>query len=444
MLVLSFAATILIGSFVLWLPISREATAEPIEYVDALFTSTSAVCVTGLATFDPASRLSPFGEGVLLFLIQVGGLGVLTISTLIMTMGARKFGLGNRMILSETYGSLPHVSPFALLREIFIYTMMIEGIGVALLFPSFAAHHPPDVALHMSVFHAVSAFCNAGFSLYPDGLMRFRGDLFVTPVVMGLIILGGLGFLVYGDLTHMVRRIFQKPRPRLSLQTRVVTRWSLGLIVTGMCLFVITEIGNPTMAGTWYARLYDMLFLSVTSRTAGFNTVDTGGLTSATLLIVILLMAVGASPGSTGGGMKTTTLATIVALIRSRIRNRERVEIYDRSLPDEIVGRALATAAGFFVSVVIAMILLEITEINGSRFIAGRAHFLDHLFEVVSALCTVGLSTGGTAAFTASGKLVLIGCMFLGRVGPLVVGASVVGNPDRVDYKLPNESIAIG
>lgn len=441
---LSFAATILLGSFVLWLPISQEAKTQPIEFVDALFTATSAVCVTGLATFDPASRLSPFGEGVLLFLIQVGGLGVLTISTLIMTAGARKFGLGNRMILDETYGSLPHVSPFALLREIFLYTMMIEAIGVALLFPSFAAHHPPDVALYMSVFHSVSAFCNAGFSLYPDGLMRFRGDVIVTPVVMMLIVLGGLGFLVYGDLTHYVRRIFHQPRPRLTLQTRVVTRWSLGLIATGVVLFVITEIGNPAMAGPWYSRLFDMLFLSITSRTAGFNTVDTGALTSATLLIVILLMAIGASPGSTGGGIKTTTLATIAALIRSRVRNRERVEMLDRSIPEETVGRALATVAGFFVSVVVAMILLELTEKNITSAAIARAHFLDHLFEVVSALCTVGLSTGGTGGFSASGKIVLIGCMFLGRVGPLVVGASLVGNPNRVDYKLPKESLAIG
>lgn len=443
LLVASFAAAILVGTFLLMMPFSRAAGQRPIGLVDALFQSTSAICVTGLASIDVGTRLSFLGELILLALIQVGGIGILTFSNLTLSSVGRRIGLHQRTLISESHGALPHLDPRSLVRQVFVYSLTFELLGALLLFMRFALDYPPHVALWMGLFHSVSAFCNAGFSPFRDSLMGYRNDLFVNVVVMGLIVFGGLGFVVFADLRYAVHQWWQGKRTRLSLHTRVVVRTTAFLIVAGAVVVWLLEVGNGATGGGFFQRLLACAFISVTSRTAGFNTVDTGALTNTTLLIVILLMLVGGSPGSTAGGFKTTTLAAIWALIISKIRNRPRAELLDRSLPSDVQAKALTNFAGFLAAALLGAILLQSIEHGGESRMEGGSSFIDLTFEAVSALCTVGLSVGITPSLSDPSKIVLVLLMFLGRVGPVLVGISLVGLRRRVDYTLPEETISV-
>jgi len=331
LLVGSFAAAILIGTLLLMMPFCSAAGQEPLGFVDALFQSTSAICVTGLATIDIGKRLSFLGELVLLVLIQVGGIGILTFSNLTLSSVGRRIGLHQRTLISESHGALPHLDPRSLVRQVFVYSLSFELLGALVLFMRFALDHEPHVALWMGLFHSVSAFCNAGFSPFSNNLIGYADDPVVNVTIMGLIVFGGLGFVVFADLRYGVHQWWQGRRVRLSLHTRVVVRTTLFLIAAGAVVVVLLEVGNAaTGSGLWH-RGMAAVFISVTSRTAGFNTVDMGALTNTTLLIVILLMLVGGSPGSTAGGFKTTTLAAIWAIIVSKVRNRPRAELLDRA-----------------------------------------------------------------------------------------------------------------
>ncbi|MDX2175591.1 MAG: potassium transporter TrkG [Candidatus Sumerlaeia bacterium] len=444
LLVVSFGATILFGALLLNHPACWANREAPVTFLEALFTSTSAVCVTGLTVRDTGTAFSTLGIWVVLLLIQAGGLGILTISNLLVLASGRRIGQGGRMILEETTGVMAHTTPATLLREIIGYTLLIEALGATLLTARFAIDHPLPVAAELGIFHSVSAFCNAGFGLFPDNLMSYRGDLLVNSVVMGLIVAGGLGFVVYADLTHLARNWRRTPRPKISLHTRVVMVTTVILIVGGALVMGALEVANPAMGDSFVERLLSPLFLSVTCRTAGFNTVDIGALSNATLLVAILLMAVGGSPGSTAGGLKTTTLALLHMMILSRARNRPHVEIFDRTAPPETVAKALAVTAGYALAVLAGVVALEVIEAPHLSGLDSRSLFLPHLFEVVSALGTVGLSTGITASLQPGSQLVIILCMFLGRLGPLIVAASLVGQAKRLDYTLPREEILVG
>lgn len=445
LLVGSFSLAILIGTLILWLPMCSAHSDAPITFLDALFTSTSAICVTGLAVRDTGTDFTLFGQWMILLLIQLGGLGVLTMSTFLLIAGGRKIGLRERGVLEETHGMLPSVTPYKLLTEIFVFTFAVEAIGAAILTARFAQDFEFGRALFLGIFHSISAFCNAGFSPFSDSLMGYRDDLVVNFTVMGLIILGGIGFLVFADVVNLIQSIFrEKRRARLSLHTRTVLVTTTWLIVGGIALLMLFEWRAPSGADSFWRSALRMLFLSVTSRTAGYNTVDMGLLTNATLLVVILLMIIGASPGSTGGGIKTTTFAVLVALVRSRTRNRPSVELMGRSVAPETVSKAIAATAGMLVTMVVAVLLLEYTESGYSPFQTAEVGFMAHLFEVVSALGTVGLSTGITSSLSGQGQLIITACMFLGRLGPLIVGASIVGLQATPPYKLPEERIIIG
>ena len=445
LMVASFACVILTGAFLLWLPISRGGSAAPTAFLDGLFTSTSAVCVTGLIVRDTGGDFSLFGQAVILLLIQAGGLGILTFFNLVVLARRGKVGLQERLILAQSHGILPTITPSQLLGRIFVYTLIIEAAGAAVLTWRFCRDFPFPAALWRGVFHSVSAFCNAGFSLFSRNLMDYREDVTVNLTIMSLIVLGGLGTVVFADLEMWLRRLARVPRFQLPLHTKVVLCMTGFLIVAGAAVILLLDMGGPALPSSAKGKLLASFFLSITARTAGYNTVDLAQLTNATLLVVVLLMAIGGSPGSTAGGVKTTTFATLLAYLYSRARNRPRVEMFRRSIPPDIVIKAMLTIFGFLVVVAGAVVLLQITELKGLPHAFHRGDYvMAHLFEVVSGLCTVGLSTGITPALSGAGKLVLIGCMFLGRLGPLVVAGSLVGSRHRIEYSYPEGNLLVG
>lgn len=444
LVVLAFAAVIVTGAALLMLPVCMRDDAPALGVVDALFTATSAVCVTGLTVRDTGGEFTFAGQLVILLLIQAGGLGILTFSNMLYVLGTRRIGMRGRMAMEETLGVLPSLSVQGVLARLFIFTFACEGIGAALLTARFAVDHSLPVALWMGVFHAVSAFCNAGFGLLGTNLVAYSGDLLVNVVVMGLIVLGGLGFIVVEDLWMWLRRRGSRHTVRLSLHSRVVLRTTLLLIVAGTVLFFFIELPGSAMRGGLADRLLPSAFLSVTCRTAGFNTVDMAQLSNPSLMLCLLLMFIGGSPGSTAGGIKTTTFATLNALLFSRAKNRPKVELLGRSLPPDVVTKALAATAGAVAMVLLATAVIELLEQYGRPSSAAGNSFLWVLFEVVSALGTVGLSVGITAKLGAAAKLVLVVCMFVGRLGTLLVAFSVVGSVRRVEYTLPEERIIVG
>lgn len=448
MVVLSFILTILTGALLLLLPFSRATGQESIALVDALFTSASAVCVTGLTVRDTGTTFSLFGQGVILGLIQVGGLGFLTLSTFFITQfQLRKKGmtLPHRHLLEISHGVVDAVHPSQLLKAILLFTFLVELLGMGLLFLHFSDIKPIGDAAWFALFHAISAFCNAGFGLYADSLMGFRGDWLVNGTVMGLIILGGLGFLVVADLSEHLQAMLRRQRGMLSLHSRLVLRTTLFFILAGAVPFILLEWGGEAMGDNPGAVVLESLFLSVTSRTAGFNTSDTALLTGPTLFLVVLLMAIGGSPGSTAGGMKTTTAAVCYALLRSKARNRPRVECLERTIPDETINKAMLVVTGYVLAIIIGVLLLQVTETGQHPFSKTESNlFLAHLFEVVSALGTVGLSTGVTPTLSTAGKLVITLLMFVGRIGPLLAASALIGRVSKINYVYAEENVNIG
>lgn len=442
-LVVSFAGTIVLGAILLALPVSA-ARGSAVTLVDALFTSTSAVCVTGLTVLDTGKDYSTFGQAVILTLIQVGGLGIMAFSALILMAAGRRIGLGGQTMVEETYGELLPIRPRLLIRKIAFYTLLVEMIGGIILYAAFCREYLPGEAVWLGVFHTVSAFCNAGFGLFSDSLGRYRGDALINLTVMGLIVMGGLGFIVVADVVAFLRFVRGSNPRRLTLHTRVVLLATLGLILGGALCVAVLEYGNTLESLSWRESVLASCFLSVTSRTAGFNTLDTSQLSGATLLFVVLLMIIGGSPGSAAGGVKTTTMVVVGALVVAEIRKRAAVEIRNRRIPSDIVAKALTTVSLFLGAIFLAVSALQITERAAMSHELLRGRFLDYLFEVVSALGTVGLSTGVTPSLSDPGKLLIVICMFLGRLGPLVVAGSLIGQAEKVPYSLPEERIMVG
>jgi trk system potassium uptake protein TrkH len=442
-LVLSFAAAIVaVAAALLGYAAADEQTR--LSFIDAAFTATSAICVTGLIVKDTGSDFGFWGQAIILCALQMGGLGILTFSNLIILAQRGRLGLEQRVAMGETHGALPYVSPARLLRYIVLYTFALESLGAVALSLRFARDFPLGKAIWLGTFHAVSAFCNAGFSLFTTSLEAYRDDPVVNATVITLIILGGIGFIVVADLATWMTARRKSGKRRLSFHTRVTIGTTLVLLPAGAILVFALEMTGEAMAGSWLQHGMESVFMSVTARTAGFNTVPVGQLTNGALLVIILLMVVGGSPGSTAGGMKTTTLAALYALVSSRVRNRPKTELLDRSLPGEVTAKALFTACGFLLLIIGGVLALQVTELYGVPHGDRHSDFLAYLFEVVSALGTVGLSTGVTASLSSAGKCVIIACMFVGRLGPLVVANSLLGAQKRADYTYPEESLIVG
>jgi trk system potassium uptake protein TrkH len=435
---LGFLGFILIGTLLLSLPYATTG-ARPLPLLDALFTATSAVCVTGLVVRDVSADFTGFGQAVLLLLIQIGGFGYMMSATLLALAVGKRLGLRERLLMQESLQTFTMEGIARFTKGAFAITLLIESVAALALTLRFWQDFPLQQAAYLGVFHAVSAFNNAGFSLFPDNLIPYRADLVVNVIICSLIILGGIGFLVFSDLYRYIRSEI----PRLSVHTKLSLAVTAALLIVGTVVVLLLESSNPRTIGELEGqdRLLASLFQAVAPRTAGFNTLDTGQMLSATLFFTLLLMFIGASPGGTGGGIKTTTFGAMMTALWSTMRGTMDVTLFERRLPREIIAKA------FLVSMLGALLIGGITM---ALLLSERQPLLPVLFEVVSAFGTVGLSVGDgrglslSALFSGFGKLLIICTMFLGRLGPLTVGIAVMGGEAPERYRYPEARIMIG
>ncbi len=445
----SFGLAALIGTLVLALPVSLNHV-EDASLLDALFNSVSAVCVTGLAVGNVAETYSFFGQIVLFVLFQMGGLGIMSLSTFFAVLAGRRLQARRAKAMAE----LLDVDSFAMLRRslvgIVAVTFVVEALGAGGLYLALGAY--PDVALTAmesesasagpgsrlwaAVFHSVSAYCNAGFSNFRDGMYPFVGAHAVSGLIVVLIVIGGIGFPVVFELLQRFGQVLRRQRrKRMSLHTRVVLVTSVVLWGLGVAAFLFIEHGTAFAHLGWVDRVGAAIFQSVTLRTAGFSTVDFGTMTPATWMVAAALMFIGASPGSTGGGTKTTTLAVLFATLRAELRSGDQPTLSGRSLTNGTVRRAIAVT---FINVIVVGAILFVLLITESHDPARIA------FEAVSATSTAGLSTGITSDLSSMGKLVVALGMFLGRIGPLTAALAVADTQAKPRYRYVEERIAIG
>lgn len=422
-----------VGAVFLALPISHEA-GKTVHFIDALFTSASALYVTGLATVDTASTWSRFGEVVIMLLIQSGGLGVVTLGTLVAIALGKRVGYRERLRIAAQVSALQTGGVIRLIRTIFLLAVCFELLGALLLYPLFASRHGPAEGAFYALFHAVSAFNNAGFALYPNNLMDYVANPLVTLVIAGLIILGGLGFIVHINIGHFY---FGKCRVRLNLHTRIVLLSTAILLGAGTLGILLFEWGNPSTLGELplHGKLLAAFFQGVTPRTAGFNTLDYTALHESSLLLTMLLMFIGGSPASTAGGIKTVSWFIIVASVWSIAKGRGELVIFGRRVTNDIVVRAGGIALLSFVSILSALFLLSFTEHKPLFALA---------FEATSAFGTVGLTLDTTPYLTLPGKLIIIILMFVGRIGPLTFALALFQDKPSPNPKHPEEGVLIG
>lgn len=435
-LVLGFAALIFIGATLLNLPMAS-ASGKSIGFIDGLFTSASAVCVTGLVVVNTAAHWSIFGKVVILILIQIGGLGFMTMATLVSLLIGKKITLKDRLIMQEELNQFTLSGLVKLTRYIIIATFVIETIGAVLLSFKFIPEYGVGKGVWFSVFHSISAYCNAGFDIIGNSMESFVTSPIVNFTVSLLVIIGGLGYSVYIDVTE--NRKFK----RFLLHTKVVLVMSVGLLIIGFIIFFIVEYNNPETIGnlSFGSKLMASFFQSMVPRTAGFNSVSMAGTTNATAFLIIILMFIGGSPGSTAGGIKTTTIGVIVLSIASVIKGDTDVKIFGRRIPNEIIFRALAVVGIGLLIVIVVTMILSLTENNLEEY-----SFLDITFETVSAFGTVGLSRGLTPYLSDIGRIIITITMFIGRLGPLTMAfAFAKRRRERKGlYRYPEERIIVG
>lgn len=431
-LVSGFLLLILIGASLLSLPIATVDQAG-LAPVDALFTATSAVCVTGLVVVDTGTYFTPFGQVIILGLIQIGGLGFMTLTTLIAILLGRRIGLRQRIVIKESLNQLSTAGMVRLTKQIVLTTLVIEGLGALILALRFAKWMALPQAAYFGVFHAISAFANAGFDLMGNfqSFTEHTGDPVISFTLPALFILGGLGFTVLLEIGEYKRE------RQLSLHAKIVLVSTLVLIVLGVLGVMVLEWTNPATLGALSrpSRFLAAFFQGVTPRTAGFSTLDYGDLRIPTLLFTMVLMFIGASPGGTGGGVKTTTMAAILLAVRSELTGAEEVEVFERRLPFYIVTRALAIVVVGLVLLITVIMILSLTE---------SQEFIKILFEAVSAFGTVGLSTGITPETSSVGRLLLSLLMYVGRVGPITFGLALAQKQEKTNRRYAQERIVVG
>lgn len=436
---LGFLVLITVGALLLTLPISttEQGWGDPLV---ALFTSTSAVCVTGLVVVDTGTYFSDFGEATILALIQVGGLGYMTVNTFLLLLLGRRLGLRERLAIQQSMDNSVLAGGKPLILSIIAMTLVIELTGLFCLYPIFSRDYGPAYGLWLSMFHSVSAFNNAGFGLFKDNIVGYALNPWVNAVITALVILGGIGYQVIMEFLSWLRNRLGGNRCRnpFSLHFKIVTSTTAVLLVLGTLAIFLIEYQNPDTLGS-VAPQYKLLmawFQSVIARTAGFNSIDIGAMGNASLFIMIALMFVGASPGSTGGGIKTTTLSILLACTRMALQGKEQVLVFRRQIATIRVLKAISVVVGSGLVVVGATALVSLTN--------PTVGFIDILFEAVSAFATVGLSTGITADLSDIGKYVIICTMYLGRVGVLLFMAALLGDPKPSSVQYPEEELLIG
>ena len=432
-----FILAIWIGAILLILP--EASPKSPLSLVDALFTSTSATCVTGLTVIDIGNRLSLFGQLIVLTLIQIGGLGIMTISTMFIVMMGRRPSLTDMVAVQDTLMLRPERGFQFILRDVAILTAIIEGAGFLMIFFYLLlnTNFPPLTSLYIAIFHAISSFCNAGFSLFSNSLTGFQKSYFLNFVVCILIIMGGIGFLVLSEIKE------KKSFSMLSLHSKLVITTTVILLILGALLVTFMEWNNTMQSLSMPHKFLAGFFHSVSSRTAGFNTLPIGNMANETLFLLILLMFIGASPGPCGGGIKTSSFATIILLGIARLKGYENPQIFRRTISREAIGKAISIVMISMMIVIAGLMLLLLTEAGGIPRPESKGIFMELMFETVSAFGTVGLSTGITPNLTCTGKIILICIMLVGRVGPLAI-AMAISRQEIKRYHYAEESIMVG
>lgn len=432
LLVLGFVGIILFGTVLLMLPISNH-TGQSLSFIDAFFTATSATSVTGLVVRDTGTFFTEFGQVVIMILIQIGGLGLMTMATLFALVFKRRISLKDRLILQEAMNQGSMEGIVRLIRKVLLYSHIIEGGAAIILAFRFSFDMPIAKAVYFGIFHSVSLFNNAGFDLFGDyhSLMDYVGDPIVNIVVMFLIISGGIGFIVLSDI------ISYRKKRKLSLHSKVVLSMTAVLLIIGFITIFIFEFSNKATLGSlpWGDKLWSALFQATTTRTAGANTLDIGSMRQATQFFIIILMFIGASPGSTGGGIKTTTFTILLGAVIAMITRRNDVILFRYRLAQERIFKAITiTMLSLFWVIAVSMVL-SVTE---------NAPFLSILFEAMSAFGTVGLSMGLTQDLTVVGKIFICLSMFIGRVGLLTLAYALGNKKERELYRYPEGKIIIG
>jgi len=425
-LLLSFFSVIFIGSILLYLPFSH---VGELSYIDSFFISTSAVCVTGLSVIDVSSKLTVLGKIILLILIQIGGLGLMSFIGIIIWSLKTKISFSNQSVLQYAFlQKVPKFSIRTFIKFLFKFTLIVEFIGAVLLM-IFSSDENFIRRFFYSIFHSVSAFCNAGFSLYPDGLVRYDSNIGYSLTISLLIIIGGIGFLVVFELIAAIKNKFVKQKGLyysfLSLNSWLVINVTVILIILGTTAFYFFED----------ITFLEAFFQSVTTRTAGFNTIDLTSLSHESKFITMILMFIGGSPGSTAGGLKTTTFALLFLIVFMAGSNFQDITIRKRRIPNNIIFQALIIFLLYVTFLVISTAILLYTHPD--------IYFLDIIFEAVSAIGTVGLTLGVTGKLIMTSKVVIIMMMFIGRVGPVLIFSIMVKNDDR-NKKYAEENILIG
>lgn len=427
-LVSGYFVIIMLGSLLLMLPVAT-TDGQGLGAVDAVFTATSATCVTGLIVVNTKEAFTIFGSTVIMLLIQIGGLGIMSMSTLFAFIVGKKISLKERLIIQEDLNQYQISGMVRLVQYLLGFTFAIEGTAAAILFLRFSQDYPFWRSVYLAIFHAVSAFNNAGFDLFGNSLEGFTGDITVNFVIMALIILGGIGFGVMMEAYNRIK--FRKT----TLQTKIVIVMTLALLVFGFITFFILEYNNTLQGLPLLDKTLGAMFLSVTPRTAGFNTVPTGALKQSSLFLIIILMFIGASPGSTGGGIKTTTFGVILVTMKNMITGKEDMEIYNRRFERQIIYKA------FTITMLAAALIILVTTL---LLIIEDFQFIDALFETVSAFGTVGLSTGITGELSKISRVLITITMFAGRVGPLTLAVAIGEKQRKGTYHYPTEKVMVG
>ncbi|AVQ29693.1 MULTISPECIES: TrkH family potassium uptake protein [Fusobacterium] len=431
-LILGFLFAILLGTFILMMPFSLKE-GEKLSFLSSLFTIVSAVCVTGLTVVDVSKVFSPAGDLVIIFFIQLGGLGVMTFSSILFLAMGKRMTFYERELLKEERNADSSGEISSFIKKLLLTVFIIESIGAIILTWEFAKEMPINKAVFYGIFHSISAFCNAGFSLFSNNLEAYKANPIINLTIGYLITLGGIGFAVITSVIMVIRRGID----RFNLTSKVAIIISMILTFGGMILFFILEYSNSATLGdlNFIQKILASYFQSVTLRTAGFNTIPLGELRNSTIFMCCILMFIGASPGSTGGGIKTTTFGVILFYVIGIVKKKENVEIFNRRLDWEIMNRALAILVLAITYVSIVIMLMLIAENFSPEEI---------VFEVISAFGTVGLTLGITPDLSTFSKLLLIFTMFVGRLGPMTFALAIGETKKKALSKYPKENILVG
>lgn len=434
LLVIGYALVVLVGALILTLHISSSEGVSQ-SYIDAVFTTSSAISTTGLVVVDVGSFYSLFGQIVVLVIFQIGGLGYMTFFVFIAYVLGYKMSLAGRIIAKESLSGTTLGNLFNFFKSVVVFTLFFEGIGAIILSIYWMREYSALRAVYLGIFHSVSAFCTAGFSVFPDNLRSFQRSMVINLTTPIISLAGGIGFFVLYDLYNWFRKAVKQEKPRrLSVHSKLALVVTLFVISIGAIVVFVSEKWNPSMS--FGERLMCAFFQCISaSTTTGYNTINIGTMSFTSLFILILLMFIGASPGSTGGGIKTTTFGTIAKFIWTQTIGKKDVNIFKQRIPIDTINRALGIFIWFVLLVIIDTLILTITE---------KRLFIQILFEIVSALGNVGLSTGITPNLTVIGKIVLSITMFIGRVGPLTIGFSLIGKAKPEVFRYPEGQVFVG